>query len=85
MLHQPEEERQVFRADPLFVERENELPGRGGQQEIAVLDAFGDAFDGGERADVVARQKLRLILVIEIGVDRLGRVKPRGSAGRAAA
>ncbi len=57
MLHQREEERQIaFRHAPL-VQRQDEIAAVGVDQEIRVLDAFGDALIGKQLADIVTGKK----------------------------
>src|SRR5690349_17020618 len=51
MLHQAEEEWQVFGGNPLFIECENEAAVAGMDQEVRVLDPLRDALVGQQRAD----------------------------------
>ena len=53
MRHQAEEERQVAFRDALLIQRQNEISGRGVQQEVGILDALGDALVGQQFADLV--------------------------------
>ena len=57
MLDQVEEERQVAGGDALFVKREDEEAAAGVQQEVGVLDPFGDSLVGQQAADVVAGEE----------------------------
>ena len=69
MLHQGEEERQVLGGDAPLVEREDEIAAAGVDQEVRVLDPFGDPLVGEQLADVVAGEKGREVLRRHIGVD----------------
>ena len=53
VVHQAEEERQIRRIDPPLVEGEDEPPALGDQEEVGVLDAFGDALQAHRPPDVV--------------------------------
>src|SRR5262249_47632371 len=69
MLHQAEEERQVLGGDALLVEREDEVAAAGVDQEVRVLDPFGDGFVGEHLPDLVAGEKGGEVLGGYIGVD----------------
>ena len=58
MLHEPKEKRQVFRVDPLFIEREDEVAGVGVQKIIGILNPFGDPFQGKNVAEIIVARKL---------------------------
>ena len=69
MLHQTDEERQILGFHPFLVEGEDVLAGGGAQQEVGILDPFGDALERGHLADVVKRQKGAQRIVRDFGVD----------------
>jgi hypothetical protein len=73
MLHEADEEGQVGGIHALFVERQDEAAGRGMEQEVGVLDTLGDALEGQELPDVVAREMGRELLGGDIGIDGHGR------------
>jgi hypothetical protein len=77
MLHQAKEERQVFLRHALLVERENEIALAGVNEEVRVLDAFGDTLVGQEFADVVAGEKAREIVGRDVGIDSHARLLRR--------
>ena len=52
-----------------LVEREDEIAAAGVDQEVRVLDAFGDALVGEQFADVVAGEKGRELFRRDVGVD----------------
>ncbi len=66
----PEEPGQLRRVHALFVERQDEVPGRGAQGEVAVLDPLGDAAEGHHRAQLIAFQEQGERLVRDLGVNR---------------
>ena len=82
MLHQPQEERQIVLLHPPFVERQNERPLLGDQQEVRVFDAFGDALAGDDPADVVLLGEGLNLLVGDFGVDGHGGILSRVPARR---
>src|SRR5262245_6528384 len=84
MLHQRKEIGQVLWRDPLLVKRENEPTGFGLYQIVGVLDPFGDAFAGGQRADVVAGDEGFELLVGNLGIDCHARATVRREAVAAA-
>ena len=53
MLHQPQEEGQVFGGDALFIQGQDEGAAVGLQVEVGILDALGDALEGQGGADIV--------------------------------
>src|SRR5262249_37936274 len=69
MLHEPEEERQVGARDTLLVEGEDIAAAIGREQEVAVLDAFGNALAGHGAADVVEGDEVLEIAVRDFRVD----------------
>ncbi len=69
MLHQPDEEGQIGGADPLLVQRQNELTLGRAQKEIGILHAFGDALERRDLAEVVEGEKGVQRLVRDLGVD----------------
>ena len=69
MLHQPDEERQIGRPDPFFVEREDELARGGAQEKIGILDPLGDSLERDDVADVVEREEVPQRLVRDFRVD----------------
>ena len=69
MLHQTDKERQVLGFHPLLVEGEDMLAAGGAQQEVGILDPFGDALERSHLADVVTRQKGAQRIVRDFGVD----------------
>src|SRR5262249_54833087 len=72
MRHQAEEERQIVPVDALFIQRQDERPCRGVQQEVGILDAFGDALVGQQFADVVTLEEFRKLIGGDVGVNRHG-------------
>ena len=72
MVHQAEEEWQIGRVDTPLVQREDEAPALGDQQEVGILDAFGDALQAHRAADVVRGKKRLERGVVDRGVDRHG-------------
>ena len=72
MLHQPQEEGQVFGRHPLFIQGQDEGAAVGLQVEIGVLDAFGDALEGQGGADVVLLQQPLQLLETDIGINGHG-------------
>ena len=79
MLHQAEEEGQVAGRDALLVERQDEGAGFRPQQEVGVLDALGDALEGGERAEIVGFEENVEVAVGDVGIDRHVRPPPRAA------
>src|SRR5260370_195692 len=82
MGHQPEKKRQVAFRDALLVQGEDEISGRGVQQEVGILDALGDALVGQEFADVVLVQEFRKFVGGDVGVDRHGIYAASGRSER---
>jgi len=68
--HQAEKKRQVAFGDALLVQRQDEISGRGVEQEIGILHALGDALVGQQLADVVSLQEIRKLVGGDVGVDR---------------
>jgi hypothetical protein len=85
VLHEAEEERQIGRRYAPLIEREDEVAGRGVDQEIGVLDPLGDTFVGQEVADRVAGQEGFEFFHPDIGIDghRLLRSRPPAIEGGA--
>ena len=79
MIHQAEEERQVPGVDALFVERQDVLAARRGQQVVGVLDALGDALEGVGFADVVFGEEGLELGVADFRVDGHYATSARGS------
>jgi hypothetical protein len=73
MLHETQKPRQFGGIHALLVQRENEIPLRGLQRVIAVLDPLGDAAERHQRADIIARQKRLAGLVRDFRINRHGR------------
>ena len=69
MLHQPQKERQVALGDAPLVKRKNEIAAAGVNQEIRVLDAFGDALIGKKLTDVVTGKERREVFCRDVGID----------------
>ena len=69
MFHQSEEERQVVGSDPLLIERQDEIAAIGVQQEVRVLDAFGNALVRQQLAELVAGEAGSQILGRDVRVD----------------
>src|SRR5262245_28835622 len=69
MIHQSEKIRQVRLGHPLLVDRQDVAAAIGREQEIAVLDAFGNAFAGDGLADVVQRNEGFQVAVRDFSVD----------------
>ena len=65
---EPQEERQLVFADPLFVDRQDEAPGLGLQQKVGVLHAFGDPLERQWRAEVEVGQEGVELLVGDVCV-----------------
>ena len=65
-----EEERQVAFGDALLIQRQDEIAGRGVQQEVGILDALGDALVGQQFADVVMAKEFRKLVGGDVGVNR---------------
>ena len=72
MMHQAEEERQVVLVHTLLVERQDVGAVGRVQQEIGVLDTFGDALIGRQRTDVIGLQKTGEIVFGDVGVNCQG-------------
>lgn len=70
MRHQAEKERQIAFRDALLIQGEDEISGRGVQQEVGILDALGNALVGQHFPDVVLVQKFRKLVGGDVGVDR---------------
>jgi hypothetical protein len=70
MRHQVKKERQVAFGDALLVQRQDEVSGRGVQQEVGILDALGDALVGQQFTDVVMLQEFRKLVGGDVGVNR---------------
>ena len=56
------------RRNPLFVERQDEIAALGGDEEVRVLDALGDALARQHLADVVQRDKGSELVIGNIGI-----------------
>src|SRR5271170_1603011 len=69
MLHETNKERQVLGFHPLLIEGENMLAAAGAQQEVGILDPFGDALERSRLPDIVTRQKGAQRIVRDFGVD----------------
>jgi hypothetical protein len=69
MFHQRQEERDVFRRDPLFIERQDEIAGSGVDEKVRVLDALGDPLVGEELAQIVIRQEIGQVFRRNVGID----------------
>ena len=69
MAHQRQEPGQIASIDALFIKGEDEAPACGFEQEIAVLDAFGDALEADCGADIITGQKGRQIIGADRGVN----------------
>ena len=69
MLHQTDEERQIFSFHPFLVEGEDMLAAGGAQQVVGILDPFGDALERSHFPDVVKRQESAQRIVRDFGVD----------------
>src|SRR5258706_8374785 len=82
MGHQPEKKRQVAFRDPLLVQGEDEISGRGVQQEVGILHALGDALVGQQFADVVSDEEFRKLVGGDVGVDRHGIYAASGRSER---
>ena len=82
MRHQAEEERQIVQCDALFIQREKEISGRRVQQEIGILDAFGDALVGQQFADVVTLKEIRKLFGGDVGIHRHGTYAASGRSER---
>ena len=72
MVHQRDEKRQIGGCHAFFVERQDEVGALGGQEEIRVLDTFGDALARQHLADVVERGEGAQLVVADFGIDRHG-------------
>lgn len=70
MRHQRQEIRQVVFRHALLVEREDVGALARVQQEVRILDAFGDALVGEQFADVVTFEEFRELFGGDVGVDR---------------
>src|SRR5260370_15159037 len=79
MVHQAEEERQVPGVDALFIEREEVLATRRGQQGVGILDTFGNAFEGVGFADVVFGEEGFKLRVADFRIDRHYATSVRGT------
>ena len=69
MFHQREEERDVFRRDALFVERQDEIAGGGVDEEVRILHPLGDPLVGQELAEIVVRQEIGQVFRRNVGID----------------
>src|SRR5215472_10359636 len=69
MLHQSDEKRQIRGRDAPLVERQDEIAALGGDQEVRVLDAFGDALARQHLADVIKSDKGSEFVIGDIGID----------------
>ena len=72
MIKQTDEERQVTGIDPFFIECQDVSPRRHGQKKVGILDAFGDALEGDDLAQVVGGHKFDQFLVRDFRVDSHG-------------
>ena len=70
MRHQSEKERQVAPGDAFFIQRQDEVAGRGMQQEVGILDALGDALVGQQFAEIVTAEEFRKLVGGDVGVNR---------------
>jgi hypothetical protein len=70
MLHQAQEKRQVRLGNTFFIEGEDIIAGRGVEQIVGVLDAFGDALAGQYGAKIIFRDKPLQILIANFSIDR---------------
>ena len=72
MLHQRDKKGQVVGIDPFFIERQDEIAALGGEQEIRILDPFGDPLAGQHLADVVTRDESpQLVVALSLGLVAL--------------
>ena len=69
MLHQCDEERQIPRRDPLFIQGQDKIAALGGDEKIRVLDTFGDPLAGQHLAEVVERDEGPQFVVGNIGIN----------------
>src|SRR3546814_6665146 len=65
MVEQVDEERYIVFADALFIERQDEAPAGGFEEEVAVFDAFGNALARYDGADVVTRDQCGKVVGLE--------------------
>src|SRR3546814_7258550 len=80
MVEQVDEERYIVFADALFIERHDEAPAGGFQQEVAVFDAFGNALARYDGADVVTRDQCGKVVGLDVRINRhQAASSPRGS------
>ena len=64
--------------DALLIQRQDEIAGRGMQQEVGILDALGDALVGQQFADLVTCKEIRKLVGGNVGVNRHGRLRRVG-------
>ena len=69
VLHESEEERQIFGPHPLLIEGQDVAALGRAQQIVGVLHALGDALEGGHLAQLVVLQERLQRLVRNLGVD----------------
>ena len=69
VVHQAEEEGQVVRRHPLFVEGQDEAAAVGFEEVVGVLHPFGDALIGQQFPDIVFGQESLEGVVVDFGID----------------
>ena len=72
MLHQADEKGQIVLADALFVQSEDEGAAPRAQQEVRILDPFGDPLEGESRSEIVIAEEAaeRLVSVRRLGQEK---------------
>src|SRR3546814_14112480 len=70
MVEQVDEERYIVFADALFIERHDEAPAGGFEEEVAVFDAFGNALARYDGADVVTRDQCGQVVGLDVRINR---------------
>ena len=69
MFHQLEKERQVVVRNALLIKCQDKGPARGMDNVVGIFDAFSNALEGQQLAQIVASDKGRKLLVVDFGVD----------------
>src|SRR5262249_14316603 len=68
MLYELEKKRQIIRCNAFLVQRENEEACSSVQEEVGILNAFGNPLVGEQGADTVACEELLQLLAADIGI-----------------
>ena len=72
MLKQPQEERQILRMDPFFIQCQDEAAPLCGQQKVGILHTLGDALEARRLADIVILQQRLQVFKGDFGINGHG-------------